>query len=155
MSELRVIAVATELVERMKAKMVSPGYGHPVSVQVAKGHGPCRHCLAPFVVGEERQILFTLDSFVGLEAIPQPGPVFVHERSCERYAEDGGYPPRLREFGAVLDGYDARQMVVRRELITEGTQEAMLQGMLQEAAIRYVMVRDAQAGCYDFRVERR
>jgi hypothetical protein len=26
---------------------------------------------------------------------------------------------------------------------------------LQEDAIRYVMVRDAQAGCYDFRVERR
>jgi hypothetical protein len=90
MSELKVIAVATGLVEKVRATMASPGYGHPATVKVATGHGPCRHCLAPFVVGEERRILFTLNSFDGMELVPQPGPVFVHERDCERYAEDGG-----------------------------------------------------------------
>ena len=154
MSELKVIAVATELVEKVRETRVSPGYGHPVSVQVATRHGPCRHCLEPFVVGEERRILFTLNSFDGMELVPQPGPVFVHERNCERYAEDGGYPPGLKELGAVLDGYDERQMVVRRELVTDGTQEIALRAIFADDAVRYVMVRDAQAGCYDFRVER-
>ena len=104
MSELKVIAVATELVEKVRETRVSPGYGHPVSVQVATGHGPCRHCLRPFAVGQDVRMLFTLNPFEGVAPLPQPGPVFVHERDCERYAEDGGYPPRLKEFGAVLDG---------------------------------------------------
>jgi Protein of unknown function (DUF1203) len=154
MNELRVIAVGTELADKVRETRVSPGYGHPVSASVAKGHGPCRHCLQPFVVGAERRILFTLNSFEGMDAIPQPGPVFVHEEPCERYAEDGGYPQRLLEFGAVLDGYDAHQMVVRRELITDGTQELVLREMFGDGAIAYVMVRDGKAGCYDFRVER-
>jgi Protein of unknown function (DUF1203) len=134
--------------------MSSPGYGHPASVKVATGHGPCRHCLEPFVVGEERRILFTLNSFEGMEAIPQPGPVFVHEQECVRFAEDAGYPAKLREFGAVLDAYDERQMIVRRELILDGTQETVLRRMFEDDAVRYVLVRDATAGCYDFRVER-
>ncbi|CAN5460840.1 DUF1203 domain-containing protein [soil metagenome] len=154
MTELKVIAVATGLVEAMRRTMLSPGYGHPVSVQVATGHGPCRHCLEAFVVGEERRMLFTYNSFERLEAIPQPGPVFVHERSCVRYDERAGYPRGLLEFKAVLDGYDARQMLVRREVLLDGTQEDALQAMFEEDAIRYVQVRDGEAGCYDFRVER-
>ena len=51
-------------------------------------------------------------------------------------------------------GYDERQMVVRREFITDGTQEIALRAIFADDAVRYVMVRDAQAGCYDFRVER-
>jgi Protein of unknown function (DUF1203) len=154
MSELKVIAVATELAEKVRETMASPGYGHPATVKVATGHGPCRHCLEPFVVGEDRRVLFTLNSFEGMEAIPQPGPVFVHETACVRYDEDAGYPAGLREFGAVLDGYDERQMVVRRELVADGTQEIALRAIFADDAVRYVMVRDAQAGCYDFRVER-
>ena len=156
---LRVVAVATELVESMKATMLSPGYGHPVSVKVATGHGPCRHCLKPFVVGVESRLLFTLNSFTGLEALPQPGPVFVHEHSCERYDEAAGYPERLLAFDAVLDGYDVGHRMVRRELVLDGRHETVLREILEGrslsyGAIRYVMVRDAKAGCYDFRVER-
>ncbi len=154
MRDLKVIAVATELVETMKATMLSPGYGHPVSVSVATGHGPCRHCLEPFVVGVESRLLFTLNSFTGLEALSQPGPVFIHERHCERYDETGGYPARLLEFGAVLDGYDDQHRMVRRETVLDGAQEGVLGKILEDESIRYVMVRDAKAGCYDFRVER-
>ena len=154
MSELRVVAVATELVEKMKETMLSPGYGHPVWVRIATGHGPCRHCLEPFAVGVEPRMLFTLNSFEGLEALPQPGPVFVHERSCERYDERAGYPERLKEFGAVLDGYDQGHNFVRRESVLDGMQETALLEMLADDTIQYVMVRDAEAGCYDFRVER-
>jgi hypothetical protein len=154
MNSLKMIAIETELVDEMRATMLSPGYGHPVSVKVATGHGPCRHCLEPFVVGEEERMLFTFDSFQGVDKIPQPGPVFVHRRECRRYSEDAGYPARLVEFGAVLDGYDERQRVVQRELVTDGGQEEALLRMFEQASIRYVLVRDAEAGCYDLRVER-
>jgi hypothetical protein len=100
-------------------------------------------------------MLFTLDPFYGVAAIPQPGPVFIHEAECERYQETAGYPPELLPFAAVLDGYDAEQMIRRRETVTDRSQEATIQRMMCDPLIRYVMVRDATAGCFDLRVERR
>jgi Protein of unknown function (DUF1203) len=81
--------------------------------------------------------------------------VFIHEAECVRYAEMAGYPAELTRFAAVLDGYDAEQMVRRRETVTDGSQEAMIEEMMCDSLIRNVMVRDAKAGCFDLRVERR
>jgi Protein of unknown function (DUF1203) len=154
MSELRMIAIASELAEKVRETRLSPGYGHPVTAKVAMGHGPCRHCLRPFVVGQDVRLLFTLNAFEGVAAIPQPGPVFVHEEACVRYAEDAGYPAELLPFGAVLDGYDAEQMVRRPERVTDGSHEGAIREMLRDPQVRYVMVRDGKAGCFDLRVER-
>jgi hypothetical protein len=154
MSDFRMIAIASELADKVRETKLSPGYGHPVTAKVATGHGPCRHCLRPFVVGEDVRMLFTLNPFYGVAPIPQPGPVFIHAEECERYEETAGYPAELLPFGVVLDGYDAEQMVRRRETVTDGSQEATLQKIMCDPLIRYVMVRDAQAGCFDHRVER-
>jgi hypothetical protein len=154
MSEFRMIAIASELANKVRETKLSPGYGHPVSAAVATGHGPCRHCLKPFAVGQEVRMLFTLNPFQGVAPIPQPGPVFIHEAGCERYAEDAGYPDELLRFGAVLDGYDAGQMVRRRETVTDESQELVVEQMMSDPLVSYVMVRDVKAGCFDFRIER-
>jgi hypothetical protein len=155
MSELRMIAIASELADSVRTTKLSPGYGHPVTAKVATGHGPCRHCLRPFAIGSDVRLLFTLNPFDGVAAIPQPGPVFVHEAACERYAEEAGYPAELLRFSVVLDGYDAEQMVRRREVAADGSQEMVIEKMLRDPLVRFVMVRDAKAGCFDLRVERR
>jgi hypothetical protein len=72
-----------------------------------------------------------------------------------RYAETAGYPAELVPFAAVLDGYDVEQIVRRRKTVTDGSQEATIQEMMSDPLIRYVMVRDGKAGCFDLRVERR
>jgi hypothetical protein len=154
MSEFRMIAISSELAEKVRETVLSPGYGHPVTAKVATGRGPCRHCLRPFVVGQDVRMLFTLNPFYGVAPIPQPGPVFIHADPCERYVETAGYPVELLPFGVVLDGYDAEQMVRRRETVTNGSQEATIQEMMCDPLIRYVMVRDATAGCFDLRVEK-
>src|ERR1700761_6708537 len=154
MSEFRMIAISSELAKKVRETKLSPGYGHPVTAKVATGHGPCRHCLRPFVVGEDVRLLFTLNAFEGVAEIPQPGPVFVHEEACERYAEDAGYPAELLPFGAVMDGYDAEQMVIRRERVSDESHEAVIREMLRDPKVQYVMVRDGKAGCFDLRVER-
>jgi len=155
MSELRMIAIASELADSVRTTKLSPGYGHPVTAKVAAGHGPCRHCLRPFAIGSDVRLLFTLNPFDGVAPIPQPGPVFVHEAACERHAEEAGYPAELLRFSVVLDGYDAEQMVRRREVAADGSQESVIEEMLRDPLVRYVMVRDAKAGCFDLRVERR
>ena len=154
MSDLKMIAIASELTEQVRSTKLSPGYGHPVTAKVASGHGPCRHCLRPFVVGQEVRLLFTLNPFEGVATIPQPGPVFVHESACKRYAETAEYPPELLPFHVVLDAYDDTQMVRLRETAANGLQERMIQAMMRDPRVRYILVRDAKAGCFDFRVER-
>jgi hypothetical protein len=156
MSELRIIAIASELADQVRATMVSPGYGHPVTTKVATGLGPCRHCLQPFAVGEETRLLFTLNPFDGVASIPQPGPVFLHEEACKRHGEGDEYPEGLLQLGALLDGYDAEQMIRRRELVAKDVSpETMMRQMLMDPLVRYVVVRDPNAGCYRMRVERR
>jgi hypothetical protein len=155
MSEFRMIAIASELANGVRQTRKSPGYGHPATTTVATGHGPCRHCLRPFAVGEETRMLFTLNPFDGVAAIPQPGPVFIHEAECERYGEADGYPQELLPFAAVLDGYDGEQMIRTRRTVMDGSQERAIEEMMADPLIRYVMVRDGQAGCFDLRVERR
>ena len=155
MSEFRMIAISSELAEQVRETKLSPGYGHPVTAKVATGHGPCRHCLRPFAVGQDVRMLFTLNPFDGVAPIPQPGPVFIHEAQCERYDERAGYPAELLPFDAVLDGYDEEQLVRRREAVTDGSQEAVIREMMSDPLVRYVMVRDGKAGCFDLRVERR
>jgi Protein of unknown function (DUF1203) len=155
MSDFRMIAIASELADKVRETKSSPGYGHPVTATVATGRGPCRHCLRPFVVGEDVRMLFTLDPFHGVAPIPQPGPVFIHEAECERYDETAGYPPELLSFSSVLDGYDEEQIVRRRKVVTDGSQEEAIEQMMSDPLIRYVMVRDGKAGCFDLRVERR
>lgn len=154
MAGIRVIALPTETAQRVLATMRSPGYGHPAHTEVATGHGPCRHCLKPFRVGEERRTLFTCNPFYKLAEIPAPGPVFLHTEMCERFDEAAGYPVELLPYPVVLDGYDLEQGLVAQRKVTDGGQEAAIREMLEDDAVRYVLVRDLEAGCFDFRVER-
>ena len=155
MAEIRVIALPTETAQRVLATMRSPGYGHPAHTEVATGHGPCRHCLKPFRVGEERRTLFTCNPFYKLAEVPLPGPVFIHTELCERFDEEGGYPVELLKYPAVLDGYDLEQQLVVQRRAAGGNHEMVLAEMFEDAAVQYVLVRDFEAGCFDFRVERK
>ncbi len=84
MPSFRVVAIPTEVATTVRTTQLSPFSRHPVHTELARGHGPCRHCLRSFVVGAENRMLFTLDPFAGYETLPLPGPVFVHEAECAR-----------------------------------------------------------------------
>jgi len=154
MPDYRVLAVTEGLAERVRVSRKSPGYGHPVHAEVATGYGPCRLCLRDFEIGVEKRLLFTLDPFDGLEALPLPGPVFIHEEACDRYPEQGGFPPDVRSHDLTLAAY-ARGRVLRAEEHVAGeSAEGALARLLSRGDVDYVHVRDTAAGCYDFRIER-
>lgn len=150
----RVIAIPTALAERVRLSGKSPGYGHPTHNEVATGHGPCRHCLKTFRIGEERRTLFTYDPFFGLETLPLPGPIFIHAGPCERYAEDAGYPQAMLPHAVVLTAYARGRCLIAETQAPQGAQSSAIERLLQRPEVDYIHVRDQQAGCYDFRVER-
>ena len=160
----RCVAIPTAVAEQVRATLAAPKYGHPAHVETATGHGPCRHCLHTFRIGEERRILFTWDEFDGIEPLPQPGPVFVHAAACARYDEDAGFPDDLRAHALTLVAY-GRGRAQRAEVHVPahgipvagdavGTAEAALDALFARGDVDYVHVRDRAAGCFDLRVER-
>ena len=154
MNSFRVVAIATETARRVRETLRSPGYGHPATVEVASGYGPCRHCLDPFVVGEEKRILFTCDPFWGVEPFPLPGPVFIHEEPCRRYEETAGFPERLREHPLTLIAYGAGRAFRAEERVGGHEAGQVVERFFAREDVSYVLVRDTDAGCYDFRIER-
>ena len=154
MHSLRFIAISSSLADMVRETGKSPGYGHPTHTELATGQGPCRHCLRTFEIGAERRTLFTYDPFHGLHPIPLPGPVFIHAEACERHDERIGFPRDLRALPLTFAAYGDGRRLLREIHVTDGEVELVLQRLFDVSDVRYVHVRDLEAGCYDFRVER-
>lgn len=150
----RVLAMPQSTADKLRSTLRSPGYGHPASAEVATGYGPCRLCLRTFRIGEERRILFTFDPFYQLEPLPLPGPVFVHEGECQRYDEHSGFPEDMRSHRLTLNAYATGRRLLAQEYVEDGAVEPVIEQLLADSRIRYIHVRDTEAGCYDFRIER-
>ena len=148
------IAIPTDVAEQVRLTGKDPRYGHPTHTELAKGYGPCRHCLKTFVVGEESRTLFTYDSFSGVEVIPLPGPIFIHTEQCTRYPEQAGYPQDLRAYSAILTAYATGQVFIERRYADKGEHDQAIEQLLENPLVDYIEVRDKSAGCYDFRIER-
>ena len=150
----RVIAISSDIADTVRSTHRSPGYGHPVHTEVATGHGPCRLCLRTFAVGQERRVLFTYDAFSGTESLPLPGPVFIHEDVCIRYDENGGFPADLRAHALTLNAYGRRRQLRAQEYVADGRVESVIERLFARDDVDYIHVRDTQAGCFDFRIDR-
>ena len=157
MSGYRVVALDPETARKVRDSRRSPGYGHPVHSEIATGYGPCRLCLRDFEVGVDRRLLFTFDPFFQVEPYPLPGPVFIHEAECDRHPEDGAFPVDLLAHRLTLVAY-ARGRVLRAEEHVERVEspeiEKVVSRLLSRPDVDYLHVRDTEAGCYDFRIER-
>jgi len=149
----RIVAIPTKVADLVRSTLRSPGYGHPAHVEVAAGYGPCRHCLRDFHVGNESRILFTYDPFHGLEPLPLPGPIFIHAQPCERCLE-ASFPDDLRSHRLTFAAYGAGRRLLAEEYVDNGQVEPLIARLLNRDEVRYLHVRDTEAGCYDFRIER-
>jgi hypothetical protein len=154
MQSYRVVAVGDRIADAVRKTLRSPGYDHPAHTEVATSYGPCRQCLGAFSVGKERRILFTYDSFYGRETLPLPGPVFIHEHDCERYPEDEGFPVDMLSRRLTRNAYAQGRRLVSQRYVSNGIVEREIQRLLQDRDVAYIHVRDTDAGCYDFCIER-
>jgi hypothetical protein len=150
----RVAAIPTKVADLVRSTLRSPGYGHPAHVEVATGYGPCRHCLRDFRVGKERRILFTYDPFHGIEPLPLPGPIFIHENACERFPDAAGFPEDICSHRLTFVAYGTERLLLSEEYLENGEVKPLIARLLEPSDVQYLHVRDTEAGCYDFRIER-
>jgi hypothetical protein len=158
MSSIRIIAIPTHVADYVRANQKAPVYNHPAHTELASGYGPCRHCLRTFHIGQEQRTLFTYNPFDGIENLPLPGPVFIHTAACEKYPETAGYPADLAVLPVVLNVYAKGLKFLKQVYAAPGDAEQLIRDLFAQTDAEdtpdYIEVRDRQAGCFDFRVER-
>jgi hypothetical protein len=149
----RIRPIDADLAARARREHRSPQYGHPATVEMATGYGPCRQCLRTFRIGEEARLLFTYDPVPKGSGLPQPGPIFIHQASCTSF-EGADFPADLRAVPLFLEGFGRGTWTVRRVPLEAASIEADIAAMLSDPAIELVQIRNAEAGCFIARVER-
>lgn len=154
MAGFRVLPIDSALAEQVRSTLKSPQYGHPAHVELATGYGPCRACLQQFRAGEEDRILFTYNPFAGLDEYPSPGPVFIHAKSCAAFAEAHVFPQELRSLPLTLEAYGEGRWIIVRERPSAHEIEGCIERLLNASGVRYIHVRNTEAGCFIARIER-
>ncbi|MEO8621676.1 MAG: DUF1203 domain-containing protein [bacterium] len=145
--------IGRDITDVVRGTLRAPQYGHPVHRELAKGTGPCRECLSAFSIEREDRMLFTHNTFSGLDLTPQPGPVFIHAESCEAFSGDA-YPDGLRTIPMLAEAHyhDATRSAANR--LTPGNESAMLEAMFEDDRVRFIHLLHAEAGCFIARVDR-
>jgi hypothetical protein len=154
MNPFRVMAIPTATAEEVRATQKAPRYGFPAHTELSSDQAPCRHCLRLTTPGEDQRILFTYDCFDQVEQLPLPGPVYIHAHSCERYDENAGFPPEIRNRKITFNAYAAGRRLLKQIYVDDGRVEDAIRQLFAEPEVQYLHVRSTPAGCYTFRIER-
>jgi hypothetical protein len=150
----KVIPISTEITSRARATLVSPQYKSlKANVSVADGYGPCRSCLQVFDQGTDRRIYFTYNSFDGRSGLPDPGPVFIHENDCERF-EGIGFPEHLNELPVLFEAFGEDSNLLSRTALVPDNADGQIASIFREQGVKFINLRNAEAGCFIATVER-
>ena len=145
--------VTQELADEVRRTRRSPGYGHPVHEELATGTGPCRCCLRPFEVGQDRRLLFTFRPPGDAGSVMAPGPVFIHAGHCEAYAGNG-FPDTLRLLPLAFEARGSESRVLALATRGAGSAEGQIHQMFDAPEVSWLQLRHAEAGCFIARVDR-
>mgnify|MGYP001220288597 CR=1 FL=1 len=149
----KIIPIPERISNEVRSTMVSPQYSHPASVKTATGYGPCRACLKTFEAGKEERILFTYNPFENLSDLPLPGPVFIHRDKCETYSDEG-FPPDLVGLPLLFEAFGEESEIFRRESVDRDRLESQIDEILLIEDVRFINIRNAEAGCFVARIDR-
>lgn len=150
----KVVAIPGEISREVRTTLISPQYKSlTANVSVANGYGPCRSCLRVFDQGTDRRIYLTYNSFDGLSPLPDPGPIFVHENECSRFDSEG-FPADILDLPVYLEAFGVKSRLIERVKMEKDRVDNQLAGLFEDEQVRFVNIRNAEAGCFIARVER-
>ncbi|HSI88377.1 MAG TPA: DUF1203 domain-containing protein [Pyrinomonadaceae bacterium] len=151
--EYKVSSIDPLVTAMVRERMVSPQYpGLAAAVSVANGYGPCRSCLRVFDQGNENRIFFTYNAFEGLSDLPDPGPVFIHEKRCTRY-EGNTLPADLLGLPILFEAFGEASELLSRTPLQKDIADRQISEILALPEVRFINVRNAEAGCFICRIE--
>lgn len=150
----KVIPMPYSLVKQARETRMSPQYKNlPAFSGVATGYGPCRSCLRTFNEGEEERLYIAYNPFEGLSDLPLPGHIFIHTEPCDEFRGDG-FPEDLLYLPLLFEGFGVDSYMLKRVSVDRGDPNSQIEEMLADPSIRFVNIRNAEAGCFIARIDR-
>ena len=150
----KVVPIPQALVKKARHTRMSPQYNNlPAFSAVATGYGPCRSCLRTFREGAEERLYIAYNPFEGLSDLPLPGHVFIHTEHCEEFRGQK-FPNDLLDLPLLFEGYGDDSCMIRRERMSKEDCENQIETMLADPLIRFMNIRNAEAGCFIARIDR-
>ena len=150
----RVVSIPCEISQKARETLMSPQFsGMKADVSVANGYGPCRSCLEVFKQGEDERIYITYNSFAGIADLPDPGPIFIHKRKCERF-EESEFPSDLLDLPLLFEAFGEESRLISREKLDADEVGLQIENIFSNPAVRFINLRNAEAGFFVARVER-
>jgi hypothetical protein len=129
-------------------------FGNLLSILRDGERHQCRSCLS-LSQPDEGVILLSYQPFASQQPYAEIGPIFIHERDCQLYANLHTYPQDFPRNAVVLRAYNDADQIVAAEPVLERRVEDVIAEMLNDETIAYLHARNLGYGCYMFRVERR
>ncbi len=149
----RVTPIDQATAAEVRRTLTAPGYGHLAHADVGDDAVPCRYCLRNIEPGEKR-LLFTYDSFAGVENYPLPGPVYIHAEECAPYDEPGRFPPAWRHKWLAFHAYAKGRQQITDGRSLDGDPDWVLGQLFADTRVEYVQVHSLAAGCFLLHVGR-
>jgi hypothetical protein len=150
----KVTAIPEEISSEARSTLRSPQYRSlAAAASVANGYGPCRSCLRVFEQGKDRRIYLTYNAFEGRSNLPDPGPVFIHENECGRF-EGSGFPEDLKELPILFEAFGEENRLLTRTAMDPDRTDEQIAEVLSDPQVRFINLRNAEAGCFIATVER-
>jgi hypothetical protein len=112
---------------------------------------PCRRCLRDAEAGEVL-LLVSYDPWTVPSPYRQPGPVFVHERSCEPWLGEG-LPEQQTSRLMSVRVIDHDGMQVAGDVVPGSRLAVRLEEALSSADTAFVHLHNAGPGCFAARVD--
>lgn len=148
----QIIPIPERIANEVRQTQKSPQYGHPAFTDIAKGYGPCRACLQTFDENREERTLFTYNPFEGVSDLPAPSPIYIHTEACKLFTEKNTFPDDLRGLPLLFESYGENGDFLRREKVGENPENQITQ-LLDKGEIKFINLRNGEAGCFVARIE--
>lgn len=124
---------------------------------ISDGTGvPCRHCLSSVAAGEPYLVL-AYRPFADLQPYAEVGPIFLHARPCDAYANKEAIPEFYRNGEArIVRGYDRNDRIIygTGKVVRASDITAFARELLNDPTTSYVHVRSSTNNCFAFRIDR-
>lgn len=155
MSDIKVTALDTALVNSLRQGKADAN-GQRAERAVSDGPGnPCRHCL-DFIPEGEEMLIVAHRPFYEPQPYAEVGPIFLCAKACVRW-EGEGLPPVLAQTGEdrLLKGYSPEDRIVYGlgEIVGRDRIAERARTVLNDPRVAYVHVRSSTNNCFTCRID--
>jgi hypothetical protein len=146
----RIEAMPADVVKRLRETRVDD-VGNALVTRKDGGRHQCRCCLR-LTDAWEGYLAVSYAPMPGSHPFVERGPVYIHERQCDRYREVDGYPAEMPRTEIVLRAYGETNEIEDARMVAGTPVENAIRELLANPSILYIHARNAAYGCFMFRI---